>query len=169
VYSLTNAMYFAALDAQAAVARLASMREQVAKVRQRAQGAAADALAAFDTKAEALQGGTSGGGRGAGAGGRGGRGGTGADTGAPAVAATGGPAGAVAAETLPAAAAALSGVMNLLQAADVQPTAIQLAAITSAQQTTARAMARWAALEGPDLAALNATLKTAGLAAITPR
>jgi hypothetical protein len=59
--------------------------------------------------------------------------------------------------------------MNSLQGADVRPTAIQLAAIASARQTAGRVMARWSALEGPELAALNGTLKAAGLTPITAR
>jgi hypothetical protein len=59
--------------------------------------------------------------------------------------------------------------MNSLQEADVQPSAVQLAAITSAQQAAVRVLARWAALEGPELAALNATLMAAGLPAITSK
>lgn len=62
--------------------------------------------------------------------------------------------------------AALGGVMSSLQAADVAPTKVQLAAITSAQQAAARVMARWNSLEGLELAALNAKLKTERLEAI---
>jgi len=151
VYTQTEAMYFGAVDAQAAAASLAAIRDQVAKLRPQAQGAAAQALADFDKKAEALQGaapGATAGGRGAG-----GRG--------------GGPAAAAPApDTLSGAGASLSSLMNSLQAADVQPTAIQLAAITAARQAAANVMARWTALTTIDLAALNATLKAAGLAEI---
>jgi len=49
------------------------------------------------------------------------------------------------AEALNAAAQRLSGVMNILQAADVQPTAVQLKAIGAARQNAATAMARWKA------------------------
>jgi hypothetical protein len=56
--------------------------------------------------------------------------------------------------------------MNSLQGADVQPTALQLAAITNARQLAARVMARWNALKTTDLAALDATLKSAGLETI---
>ena len=48
---------------------------------------------------------------------------------------------------LPAAGASLAGVMNLLQAADVQPTAVQLDAISRARRAAARALAGWKALE----------------------
>jgi photosystem II stability/assembly factor-like uncharacterized protein len=155
VYTLTKAVYFGALDAQAAGERLSAVREQVASRLSKAQGSAARALTAFDEKARALQGGGgAGGGRGGAGRGAAGRGGGGAARGGASVAP---------AETLMSATSALTGVMNLLQAADVQPTTVQLAAITRAQQLAARVMARWTALEGPDLAALNATLKAAGL------
>jgi len=113
----------------------------------------AQALADFDKKAEALQGTTGGGGRGAASGGRGGT--AGGET-------------AAATETLASASTALAGVMNTLQAADVQPTAVQLRAIASARQIAARVMARYQMLTGPELAALNAKLKAAGIEAITP-
>ncbi len=147
VYTLTKAMYFGAAGAQAAAAKLAAIRTQVTERQTHAQGAVAQALADFEKKAEALQGGAAA---------QGGRGG----------AATSVSSGS---ETLPAASAALAGAMNSLQGADVRPTAIQLAAMTNARQTAARAMARWKALEGPELAALNARLKTAGLEAITAK
>jgi hypothetical protein len=52
--------------------------------------------------------------------------------------------------------------MNSMQAADVVPTVITVSAITSAQATAARVMARWTALKSVDLPALNAQLKAAG-------
>jgi len=147
-------MYFGAVEAQSAAASLAAIRDQVAKLRPQAQGASAQALADFDKKAEALQGAAPGaGGRGAGGRGAGGRGG-GVETAAPGT------------ETLSSAGASLSGLMNSLQAADVQPTAVQLAAITAARQSAAGVIARWTALKTTDLAALNATLKAAGLVEI---
>jgi photosystem II stability/assembly factor-like uncharacterized protein len=66
-------------------------------------------------------------------------------------------------EALPTAASNLARVMNSLQEADVQPTAVQLAAIGRAREAATRAMARWRTLSGPDLAALNTALKAAGL------
>jgi hypothetical protein len=56
--------------------------------------------------------------------------------------------------------------MNLLQAADVQPTAVQLTAIAAARAQSTRVMARWNTIAGVDLAALNAKLKAAGLAEV---
>jgi len=172
VYTLTRAMYFGAVDAQAAASRLAAMREQLAQRRPKAQGALAQALADFDKKAEALQGAAAGGGRGAG--GRGGRGAGPGGRGAAPAGRAGGPetpAGAAvsAPETLSTVSAALGGVMNSLQGADVAPTRVQLAAITTAQQAAARVMARWTTFRGPELAALNAKLKAAGLEAIAAK
>ena len=65
--------------------------------------------------------------------------------------------------TLSGAAAGLSGVMNVLQAADVQPTAVQLKAIAKARAAGTAAMARWTAIKTVDLPAINAKLKAAGL------
>jgi photosystem II stability/assembly factor-like uncharacterized protein len=136
VYSLSRDMYFGAVDIQTAAAAIGSLRGQVAARRAKAQGGVADQLAAFDKKAGALQ--------------------TSAQ-------ASSMPPSSAPAETLAAAVAALRGVMNSLQEADVQPTAIQLAAIALAQQLAARVTARWNALAGTDLAALNGSLKSAGL------
>jgi photosystem II stability/assembly factor-like uncharacterized protein len=166
VYSASAAMYYGAVDARDAASKLAAMRKQVAALKSKAQGAAASALDDFDRKAEAIQGAA--GGRGAGGGGRGAGGGT-EGTAPGAAGARGAGAPASPAETLSAASAALAGVMNSLQAADVRPTAIQLAAVTNAQALAARVMAKWKALSGPDLAALNSQLKAAGLEAIVAR
>jgi uncharacterized protein HemX len=58
--------------------------------------------------------------------------------------------------------------MNVLQGADVRPTAVQLAAIAGARTAVSQAIARWTAVKTVDLVALNAQLKAAGLPAITP-
>jgi hypothetical protein len=65
--------------------------------------------------------------------------------------------------TLGAASAALSGVMNSLQGADVAPTANQLAAMAAAKKTAAEAMTKWNTVKTIDLAAINLKLKGAGL------
>ena len=165
VYAATQAMYFGAVDATTAVAQLASLREQIGRITPQATGAAAAALAQFDRKSAALLGQppagiggappeASGGGRGGG-GGAGGRGG-----GAPPPPTPG---------SLPAVVAALSGSMNVLQGADVTPTANQRAAIAAARDTAAAVMARWNALKTTELATLNALIKAAGLATIVVR
>jgi hypothetical protein len=57
--------------------------------------------------------------------------------------------------------------MNVLQSADVAPTANTLAAVTAALTAGDEVMAGWAALLSRDLPALNATLKAAGLPGIS--
>jgi photosystem II stability/assembly factor-like uncharacterized protein len=151
VYSLTKALYYGAAEARVAATRLGALRQQIAKMQ--LSGDAATAAAAFAAKAEALEG------TAPAAGGRGGRGGGGGAGGG-----RGGPAAAQASDTLWAVSTALGGLMNSMQGADVAPTAITVTAVTAAQANAARVMARWNALKGVDLAALNARLKAAGLA-----
>jgi hypothetical protein len=154
VYALTDAMYFGAVDAQAAAAEMSALREQAAKIQ--AQGAAAEALAAFMKKLSALEGqpqAAAGGGRGAGPGGAG-RGE------APPASVAG---------TLRGVATLLAAQMNVMQSADVAPTANTLAAVTAALAAGDEVLARWAALTAQDLPALNATLKSAGLPGIGGR
>jgi hypothetical protein len=62
------------------------------------------------------------------------------------------------------AAAALGAVVNTLGAADVEATAVQKAAMSSARTSTAPMLTRWRALVGVELTALNATLRAAGVA-----
>jgi hypothetical protein len=167
VYTLTKSMYNGAVDAQAAAQQVQAVREQIAALVPKGTGAVAQALTDFDKKVETLgaapvaaapgsgtpataAAGAGAGARGGGAG-RGGRGG-----GAP-----GAPANAFSA-----AGSALSGLMNSLQAADVQPTANQLTAINNALQTYRQVTAAWTAMRTVDLPALNAKLKAAGLDAI---
>jgi photosystem II stability/assembly factor-like uncharacterized protein len=63
-------------------------------------------------------------------------------------------------------AAALTAVMNSLQSADVQPTALQVTSIESAVTNARATMARWNTLRTTALTALNTQLKAAGLATI---
>ena len=163
VYSLTKAAYTGAADAQAAAQAAAGVRDQIAKLKPQATGATASALDAFDRKVEAAFNPAAAAAAGsprpqnpapAGRGGRGGRGGGGTTLGA------GG--------TLNAPAAALMAVMNSLQSADVQPTALQVTAIETALTNARAAMSRWNVLKTTDLAAVNAQLKAAGLATIAP-
>jgi hypothetical protein len=56
--------------------------------------------------------------------------------------------------------------MNAMQAADVAPTALTLAAVNAALSAAEAVMARWESLRSVDLSALNTTLKAAGLPAI---
>src|SRR5439155_22423944 len=129
----------------------------VANLRPRANGASAEALAALEKKLEALEPTPQPAVEGRGRGGRGGGGGGGRGGGGPAA-----PPG-----SLSAASAALAGVMNLLQGADVRPTAVQLSAITNARTTAAATMAKWTAIHTSDLVTTNSALKAAGLPALT--
>ncbi|HMC77396.1 MAG TPA: hypothetical protein VKH34_09690 [Vicinamibacterales bacterium] len=141
VYTLSTAAYREAETAFAAAAQAQQLRQQLADVQSRATADVATAVAALNKKVEDTAGAAGGGG------GRGGRGGTPS----------------VSAPTLSSAAAGLSGVMNVLQSADVQPTAVQLKAIAAARAAGTAAMARWTAIKAIDLPALNAKLKAAGL------
>ncbi|HKW02841.1 MAG TPA: hypothetical protein VJN96_23660 [Vicinamibacterales bacterium] len=152
LYTLTKASYFGAADAQAAASQAASLRSQVADLTPKASGATAETLAAFDRKLSSLLGAS----EAAAPAGRGGRGGRG-----------GAPAGGSTATTLSSAESALAGSMSLLQGADVTPPASSVATMTQAQQAAAGVMARWTTIKTVDLAAVNAQLKTAGLAALT--
>jgi hypothetical protein len=156
VYTLSRAAYDGAVSARKAGDAARSLRAQIAELRPRASGAVANALTAYDQKLEAIAGAQAAGGRGRGGAGRAGGGGR----------AGGARGGGAPAETLASASAALSGVMNLLQAADVQPTAIQLAQIADARAQGTRVMTRWTALSTTELAALNAQLTAAGLPAL---
>jgi hypothetical protein len=146
VYTLSKATYYAALDAQTAAKQAQAIRDQIATIQAQASGAAANALASLDRKIAPLappQEANSG---------RGGRGGAPAPP----------------LDSLTGASAALAGVMNLLQRADVRPTTVQLDAIAAARGTASAAMAKWNTIKTVDVPALNATLKAAGLPPLTP-
>jgi hypothetical protein len=66
----------------------------------------------------------------------------------------------------PAPAAALTAVMNSLQSADAEPTALQVKTIEAALTHANAAMARWNALRTTDLLAVNTQLTAAGIAPI---
>ena len=151
MYALTSAVYFGVADLRTAIERAGAVREQVAQRLTRVDGAAKTALEAFDTKIESIAGAPAVAGDG---GGRGGAAGGGRAGGAPA---------APPADTLSAAATSLGGLVNSLGAADVQPTATQVAAITAAQTAATRAITRWRTLLTVDLAAINATLTARGV------
>jgi hypothetical protein len=59
--------------------------------------------------------------------------------------------------------ATLRGLMNSLQGADVQPTAVQLAAITAARAEQTKALAAWNTVKTVDLPAVNSKLRAASL------
>jgi hypothetical protein len=153
VYSLTKSAYFGAADAQAAQQQLRSLREQLAQLQSKATGDAKPALDDFEKKLQstlAVQAAPPPAG-GRGAGGRGGRGGGGGGE----------------TNALSAAEAALNGVMNSLNAADVQPTANQLTALNAALATARAAMTKWSTFKTIDVPALNLKLKAAGLPQVT--
>jgi hypothetical protein len=131
LYTLSDALYFGALDAHAAAVALGEMRQKATAQRATATGATAEALDDFIKRAAALEGTPAAGG----GGGRGGRGG-GAPAGPP-----------PATDTLWAVRASLSGLMNSMQAADVAPTVNTRTAITAARANAARVMARYTALK----------------------
>jgi len=112
--------------------------------------AVAQALAEFDKKAAALEGGGGGaGGRGgAGMGGPMGMGGTGAP------------------DTLAGISSSLNQLMSLLQAADAAPTTQAVTAATERREALRALMEKWTLFQTKDLAALNAALKSANLPAI---
>jgi hypothetical protein len=147
VYSLSKAMYYAALAVRNAGRQAQTVRDRLASVKARATGDVVQTIATVDAHIVAIAGPRleSGGGGGRGA------------------AASPGPP-----DSLSGASAGLDRVMNLLQGADVKPTAVQLGAIARARGAASRATARWTAFKTADLGALNATLKTAGLPAVSP-
>ena len=164
IYTQSRGAYDGAVAARLNAAQGRAWRDEIATLQPRAVGPVADALAAFDKKLEAIVGVAAGGGggrgRGAGGGG-GGAAGPGGRAGGPPPA-TGGSTGPPA-ETFATAGAALSGVMNLLQGADVRPTTVQLNAIAAARAQFTRVMTRWTTLTTVDLAAVNAKLTAAKL------
>jgi hypothetical protein len=158
VYSLTSITYYGAVTMQDAerkaqdlVAQVAARLTEIGPVGP-GKASIADALEAFAKKVATLAGST---GAPAGAGRGGGRGGAAPASPAP--------------ETLASAASSLVAVSTSLQAADVQPTANQLAAIASAREIAGRVIARWNTIKGVDLPALNVKLKSAGMQALVLR
>ena len=112
----------------------------------------AEALAEFDKKAAALEGG---------AGGRGGA--MGGPMAAPTGMGPGGPGGAGGQDTLAGISGSLNQLMSLLQAADAAPTTQAIAAVTERREALRTLTAKWDAFRTKDVAALNAVLKAAGL------
>src|SRR5205085_7382843 len=154
IYTLSTAAYREAASASAAASQAQQLRDRLSEMQSGIGGLPnrADvlpALMALIKKVEDVAGAAVGGG------GRGGRGAAFAAQAPGAASAGQGPAGPRPAPTLSGAAAGLSGVMNLLQAADVQPTALQLKAIASARAAGTAAMARWTAIQTVDVPALN--------------
>jgi len=144
---LSKQMYDGVLDSQAALRQIRAIRAQVKPLQDKAgQGPVFQALAAFDQKAAALEGGGGGAGqRGAGGGGGGGVGPGGGQ------------------DTLAAIGSSMTSLMNLLQGADAAPTSQALAAVTDRLKAFAALMGKWNAFKTQDLANLNTQLKAANL------
>jgi photosystem II stability/assembly factor-like uncharacterized protein len=142
-FTLSKHLYDEVLEAQATLDRLRALRAQVKTRSSEAAAPVGEALAAFDRKAQELEGQAPAGGGGRGA----------------------GPAGP---DTLSSISTGMSQLMILLQGADVTPSTQLVAAIANRRASFATLMTRWHALEGADLTALNAALTHAGAAAIRP-
>ena len=140
--TISKQLYEDTLAVQKALAQMRALRAQIRDVK--AEGAAAQALAAFDKQAAAIEGG-GGGGRG----GRGGGGGRGAIEAGP--------------ETLTSAAGSLTTLMRQLEAAEVAPTTQLSAAIADRRAQVAQLLAKWNTLKTSGLAPVNAGLKQANL------
>jgi len=161
IYSESKAAYFGAVDAAAAGRQAQGLRDQIAALAGKASGPVAESLAALDRKLQTLIG-AGAGGPAAGGGPGGGRGG--GAPGAPGAAPAAGAAQpAPSADTFASASSGLSGVMNSLQGADVQPTTNQMNAFAAAKKVAASVMAQWNTVKTVDVAAVNAKLGAAGL------
>ena len=150
---LAKALYDGARDAQSSLQDVRALRATVRQAKDQAgQAPVAAALDALDKKLAALEGlSAAPGGRGAGGGGGapGGRGG-----------AAGGP------DTFSSIGGTMTPLMSLLQAADAAATEQLLQAVAERRDALAALTAKWTALKTVDLAALNAELTKAGMAAL---
>ena len=145
-FTLSKQLYDDVVAASTALTELRNVREQLAKVKERAgQGSVAGAIASLDKDAAALEG--------RGGGGRFGGGGGEAQGPAP--------------ETLNSVRGSLSSLMGMLQQADVAPTTQVVSAVTERRKVLAPLLSRWAVMKGPDLQKLNTQLKQANLPEVT--
>ena len=156
-FEMSLAMYDGILDAQAALQKMRALRGHVKKAQETAAKSQSppevtEALAAFDKKAAALEGGA--GGPGAPGGGMGGQMGP------------GGPRGAGAQDTLTGIGSSLNALMSMLQDADVAPTSQLAAAVAERRNALRSLLDKWDLFSTRELAALNAVLKEANLAEI---
>jgi hypothetical protein len=141
-FTLSKQAYDDIVAASAALTQLRALRAQLAERRNAVgAGAVADAVAALDQKAESLTG------RGGGPGG-----------GGPPF---GGAAGQQ--DTLAGVSGSLRTLMNLLQNADVTPTAQAVAGVGERHKVMTGLLSRWTTLKSKDLPDLNARLKSANL------
>jgi hypothetical protein len=156
-FELSRAMYDGILDAQATLLKMRALRGHFKKAQETAAKSQSpaeviEALAAFDNKAAAIEGGAGGpGGPGGGMGGQMG---------------PGGPGGAGGQDTLTGIGSSLNALMNMLQAADVTPTSQLAAAVAERRKALRSLLDKWDSFSTRELAALNAVLKEAKLAEI---
>ena len=158
-HELSKAMYDGVIETQGALQKLRDIRAQVKKIQEKAWAAGeavGQALADFDKKAAALEGG---------AGGRGGAGGMGGQM--PMGGPGGAPGGAGIADSLAGIGGSLSQLMSLLQAADAAPTTQAIAAVTERREALRALMAKWDTFKTKDVEALNTVLKGANLPLIS--
>ena len=149
-FDLSKVIYDALAEAQAALRKLRAMRAEVKKIQEKGNSTVAQALAEFDKKAAALEGG----------GGFGGPGGMGGPMGPM------GPGGPGASQTLAGISMSLNQLMNLLQEADAAPTSQLAAAIGERREALRAIIEKWNSLRAKDLEGLNIELKAASLPAI---
>jgi len=139
-FTLSMQVYRDELASFAALDQLRSLRDKLKQLGEQASaGAAADAIHAFEQKAEALEG---------------------------APARFGARGGARGPETLNSVNGGLFSMLALLQEADVAPTTQAVTAVGERQREFAGVMQRWKDLKTHDLTALNAQLRQANLQAI---
>ena len=134
-FTLSKQLYDDILEASKCLEQARALRKQIEQLRSADKGAMADALDAFDKKVTALAGGA-GGGRGGG-----GR-----------FAPSGGP------DTLASLQGALSGLLRIIQGADLAPTPQVMAAADDRRKAMAALMERWRSLK-QDAAKISPELK----------
>jgi hypothetical protein len=134
-FTLSKQLYDGIVEASKCLEQARALRKQIEQLRSADKGAMADALDAFDKKVTALAGGA-GGGRGGGS----------------RFAPSGGP------DTLASLQGALSGLLRIMQGADLAPTPQVMAAADDRRKATAALMERWRSLK-LDAAKINPELK----------
>ena len=129
--------YEGIVKTRSAQAEIRKLRDQLKALKEKAgQGTAAEAIAALDQKAAAIEGG----------GGFGPRGGGGSG--------------------LARLASELLSVMNLVEGADAKPTTQAVAASDALQKSLADALSSWSEIKNKDVKSINEQLRQAGLPAI---
>ncbi len=156
-FEMSVALYDGILQAQSALQELRTLRGHIKKTQEaaaRAQRPAEvlEAIAVFDKKAAALEGGM---------GSQGGPGGPGGPMGGPM--GPGGPGGAGAQDTLSGIGGSLNSLMSQLQAADAAPTTQLAAAVAERLKALKTLFEKFESLKSHELASLNELLKAAKL------